>query len=170
MRSSSQYLAGTWMWYYGLASYSDSRYYTVWYPQQDSQRSDVVAAYTGISTHRAGSTMTTGMTITLSIKVITITDNSCHISPSSQSLWRPNLSACTWPSHDHIWGWLSSSFLVLSLLTFRHDIQVTSVSVNLSRRRSNNIWSRWFCRRNDSSLNRLTLRGNPDIGIVRDRR
>jgi len=66
------------MWYYGLASYSDSMYSTVWHPQQDSQRSDVVAAYTGISTHRAGSTMTTGMTITLSIKVIIITDNSCH--------------------------------------------------------------------------------------------
>jgi len=67
------------MWYYGLASYSDSKYYTVWHPQQDSQRSDVVAAYTGISTHRTGSTMTTGMTITISIKVITITGNSCHI-------------------------------------------------------------------------------------------
>ena len=47
-------------------------YSTVWHPQQDSQRSDVVAAYTSISTHRTGST------ITISIKVITITDNSCH--------------------------------------------------------------------------------------------
>ena len=83
------------MWYYGLASYRDSMYSAVWHPQQDSQRSDVVAAYTSISTHRTGSTMTTGMTITISIKVITITDNSCHISPSSQSLWRPNRSACT---------------------------------------------------------------------------
>ena len=61
------------MWYFGLASYSDSMYSTVWHPQQDSQRSDVVAAYTGINTHRTGSTMTTGMTITISIKVITIT-------------------------------------------------------------------------------------------------
>jgi len=34
------------------------------------KESDVVAAYTGISTQRTGSTMTTGMTITVSIKVI----------------------------------------------------------------------------------------------------
>jgi len=60
----------------------------MWHPQQDSQRSDVhvVAAYTGVSTHRTGSTMTTGMTITISIKIITIGDNSCHRSSCEETL------------------------------------------------------------------------------------
>ena len=34
---------------------------------------------------------------------------------------------------------------------------------------SNNIWSRCFHRRNDSSLNGSNLRGNPDVGVVCDR-
>jgi len=54
---------------------TDSKYYTAWHPQQDRQRSDGEA---GISTKRTGSTMTTGMTITISIKVITIKDKEGH--------------------------------------------------------------------------------------------